>query len=141
MASAARLSLWECLGQVKDHRSAQGRRFPLQSLLDLSVAAVLCGCGSLCAIAQWIDEVGKKSLLGLFGIDRRRGPCHATLHYVFAELDVNSLESALAAWVAGGKRPPEGRERAIDGKTVRGSASGDCIRRREVAEAETIASR
>ncbi len=125
MASAAQPSLWECLGRVNDHRSAQGRRFSLQSLLGLAIAAVLCGCQSLYAIAQWIGEVRKKGLLDQFGIDRRRGPCQATLHYVFTDLDVKSLEPALAAWVTGISEQREGRQIAIDGKTARGSASGE----------------
>ncbi len=116
-------TLWTHLGKVHDRRSRQGRRYSLQSVLGLSIAAMLGGCSSLGAISDWIKNVARKGLLGSFGIKRGR-PCHSTLHYVFTGLNVKSLERAVAKWVgaAGGKA---GRHVAIDGKTARGSAFAD----------------
>jgi len=45
-------TLWDCLGRVRDHRSKQGRRYELQSLLGLAVAAALGGCSSLATILR-----------------------------------------------------------------------------------------
>jgi hypothetical protein len=115
------VSLWDVLEKVHDRRSRQGRRYPLRSVLALSVGAVISGCSSLGAIADWIAEVAKRGLLEQFGIERGR-PCHATLHYVFTSLNVRSLERALASWVAGGS---EADHIAIDGKTLRGSKFAD----------------
>jgi hypothetical protein len=115
------VSLWDALEKVHDRRSRQGRRYPLRSVLALSVGAVISGCSSLGAIADWIAEVAKRGLLEQFGIERGR-PCHATLHYVFTSLNVRSLERALASWVAGGS---EADHIAIDGKTLRGSKFAD----------------
>lgn len=116
-------TLWSCLGKVHDRRSRQGRRYSLQSVLGLSIAAVLGGCSSLGAIAQWIEDVARKGLLGSFGIERGR-PCHATLHYVFTNLNVKSLERVLAKWV-GAARAEADRHVAVDGKTARGSRFAD----------------
>lgn len=116
-------TLWDCLGKVHDRRSRQGQRYSLRSVLGLSIAAVLGGCSSLGAIAQWIREVAGKGLLGEFGIDRGR-PCQSTLHYVFTDLNVKSLERALGKWVSAGVAK-RGAHVAVDGKTARGSAFAD----------------
>jgi hypothetical protein len=47
------LSLYEAFATVPDPRSRFGRSYPLASLLTLSAVAMLCGCRSLYAIAQW----------------------------------------------------------------------------------------
>lgn len=112
-------TLWKCLGQVHDRRSRQGQRYKLRSLLGLSIGAMLGGCSSLSAIAQWINEVSKKGLLEKFGIKRGK-PCHATLHYFFSDLNIKSLERALAKWVSAAGIEPE-THIAIDGKVLRGS--------------------
>ncbi len=87
------------------------------------MGAMLGGCSSLGAIAQWIAEVAKKNLLGEFGIERGR-PCHATLHYVFSKLSVKSFERALAKWVKAVDADGDDHI-AIDGKVARGSRFAD----------------
>ena len=117
------VTLWNCLGKVYDRRSRQGRRYLLRSILALSMGAMLGGCSSLGAIAQWIEEVAKKGLLGEFGIERGR-PCHATLHNVFSNLAVKSFERALAKWVKGVDADGD-LHVALDGKAARGSRFAD----------------
>ena len=117
------VTLWDCLGKVRDRRKKQGRRYLLRSIIALSMGAMLGGCSSLGAIAQWIAEVAKKGLLGEFGIERGR-PCHATLHYVFSKLSVKSFERALAKWVRAVDADGDDHV-AIDGKVARGSRFAD----------------
>jgi len=117
------VTLWDCLGKVRDRRKKQGRRYLLRSIIALSMGAMLGGCSSLGAIAQWIAEVAKKGLLGEFGIERGR-PCHATLHYVFSKLSVKSFERALAKWVRAVDVDGDDHV-AIDGKVARGSRFAD----------------
>src|SRR3954469_3712027 len=54
MSAAAELSpgrtLWEALGDIPDRRGAKGRRYPLRSVLTLSLAAMLAGGNDLCSI-------------------------------------------------------------------------------------------
>ena len=50
---AGRVSLWEAFGAVPDPRRAAGKRHPLQAVLTLCAVAVLSGCRSLYAIAQF----------------------------------------------------------------------------------------
>jgi len=111
-------SLLEALRSVPDHRKARGKRYDLAVVLAVSVAAILCGCRSLYAIAQWSRDHRRKVCSAL-GIERGTTPCVATLHRVFKDLDVDAFERVLGEWLAHRfVRPGEGI--AIDGKALRG---------------------
>jgi len=90
-------------------------------LLQLTVAALVCGARSLYAIAQWGQErlEDDPALLIELGLPPGRRPCVATLHRVFKALDVAAFEAAVGAWLAQtGVAPDEAL--ALDGKTLRG---------------------
>src|SRR3982751_1247157 len=120
MSDAAELSpgrtLWEALGDIPDRRGAKGRRYPLRSVLTLSLAAMLAGGHDLCSIFRWGRRLPPEALY-LLGL--KRAPCHAMSHYVYKALDVAATEQVLGAWAQGSR--PLGTV-AIDGKRLRGSA-------------------
>jgi hypothetical protein len=125
VAAAAVPPLLPYLGAVPDPRQPSGRRHPLEAILALACAAMLAGCDSLLAIAEWgRDPHAGAPLARRLGFTRERTPCVATLHRVFRRLDVAAREGAVGAWAAqagaalatGG---PLGL--AVDGKTLRGS--------------------
>ena len=73
------MSLKEALDLVPDSRSSQGRRHSLGAILALATCAMLCGCRSLYAIAQWGRDQGGATaqLLGFShscGSQRSIGP-------------------------------------------------------------------
>jgi hypothetical protein len=119
-------SLAAALAQVPDPRRPYGWRpsyspLPLVGLLQLTVAAMLCGARSLYAIAQWGQECleDDPALLVQLGLPPGRRPCVATLHRVFKALDVAAFEAALGQWLAAtGVAPTDAV--AVDGKTLRG---------------------
>jgi hypothetical protein len=94
---------------------------PLAGMLQVAVAAMLCGARSLYAVAQWARERVEEDAEALvpLGLPAGRSPSVATLHRVFKRLDVAAFERALGAWLE-----RTGVERvsalAIDGKTLRG---------------------
>src|SRR5829696_7291067 len=119
-------SLAAALEQVPDPRRPYGWRpehapLPLVGLLQLTVAATLCGARSLYAIAQWGEDRrhDNPGLLEALGVPPGRRPCVATLHRVFKALDVQAFEAALGQWLSttgvAGTDPL-----AVDGKTLRG---------------------
>lgn len=118
-ASAGK-SLWDVLGEVPDHRDPSGRRFPLQSVLAIALAAMLAGRTGLAGVARWGRKLTPKGLEA-FGIQRKKAPCHATYHNVFKGLDIDALEAALARWVRGDSPAEANLQVAIDGKRLRGS--------------------
>lgn len=122
-------SLAEALAAVPDGRHPFGWRrgrapLPLVAVLQVSVAALLCGAQSLAAIAQWSRErlEDAPELLLALGLPEGRTPSVATLHRLFKTLDVVAFEHALGAWL----RQTSVRRSvalAVDGKTLHGAAS------------------
>ena len=124
MSAPAVPALLPYLQTVPDPRQASGRRHPLAAILALSCAAMLAGCDSLLAIAEWgRDPHAGAPLAQRLGFTRERTPCVATLHRVFRRVDVATFERAVGAWAAAvAAALPEAEEAiAIDGKMLRGS--------------------
>jgi DDE_Tnp_1-associated/Transposase DDE domain len=114
-------SLWDALAEVPDRRDPRGRQYAIQSLLGLSVAAMLAGADDLRAIFRWARRLKPEALV-LFGISHGRAPAHATYHYFFQALDADALAATLGAWAR--DDGPLGHI-AIDGKSLRGSRRHD----------------
>jgi hypothetical protein len=119
-------SLAEALAGLPEARRPYGwspgrSPLPLAGMLQVAVAAMLCGARSLYAVAQWARERIEEDAEALvpLGLPAGRSPSVATLHRVFKRLDVAAFEAALGAWLE-----RTGVQRvsalAIDGKTLRG---------------------
>jgi hypothetical protein len=114
------------LETVPDPRQASGRRHPLPAILTLACAAMLAGCDSLLAIAEWgQDPHAGAPLATRLGFTRERTPCVATLHRVFKRLDVTAFERAVGQWSAAVTvalgTPVTAAGIAVDGKVLRAS--------------------
>jgi hypothetical protein len=118
------LSLVEELATVPDPRSRKGRRHPLTAILSLTTVAILAGCKSLEAIAQFGRDRGK-ALAHALGFTRGKTPNKSCLSKLFRRLDVAALEEVLGRWILGRVQHQGWDAIAIDGKTARGSADGD----------------
>ncbi len=127
LAAAPPGSLAEALSEIPDPRRPYGWRgdyppIPLVALLQVAVAAMLCGSVSLTAIAQWVRErvADDPALLTALGLPPGRTPGVATFHRIFKALDVAAFERAVGQWLAAtGVTPTDAV--AVDGKTVRGA--------------------
>jgi DDE_Tnp_1-associated/Transposase DDE domain len=119
-------SLFEVFAQIPDPRHRRGTIYPLPAVLTLVATAMLCGCRSLEAIAQWGRDYNH--LVPQLGFSRRaddgtyRTPCTSELHTLMATLSAPVFEAALTRWIlAQGVTDLERRVVALDGKTLRGS--------------------
>jgi hypothetical protein len=112
-------SLWHALASMPDHRRAEGKRYPLASLLLIAGAAMLSGRRDQLGIVRWGRRLSRDTLASI-GIRRARVPAPSVWCEMFKALDVAALERALGHWVRGGQ--PAGHV-ALDGKRLRGSAT------------------
>ena len=116
--------LYAILARLPDCRKARGKVYPLPALLTMTVAAILCGCKTLTAVAQWGRDYNH--LLGHLGFTKKRGgryrsPCFGELSLIYAALDADAFEGALRAWL---QADGAGGAVAVDGKCLRGSRHG-----------------
>jgi hypothetical protein len=118
--SETSISLCDCFSLVPDPRSALGKRHPLDAILTLCAVAMLCGCRSLYAIAQFGRDRGKHFAAAL-GFTRPTTPCCTTLHNLFVALDRNAFEDAIARWASAAAQAHGWSTVSLDGKTLRGS--------------------
>ena len=112
-------SLWQALASVPDHRRAEGKRYPLASLLLIAVSALLSGRRDQLGIVRWGRRLTRDALASI-GIGRDRVPAPSVWCELFKGLDVVALERALGNWVRGEQAAGHV---AIDGKRLRGSAT------------------
>jgi DDE family transposase len=117
------LSLLDILADIPDPRHRRGIRHPLPAVLGLAVLALLTGCKSYQAIAQFGRDKGF-ALAQLLGFRRGKTPTKATYSTLFRRLDVVAFEAALARWIAARLSGEQLAVVALDGKTLRGSRDG-----------------
>jgi len=116
-------SLMELLATIPDPRKARGRIHPLTAVLSLTALAILAGQRSLEAIAQFGRDHGV-GLAHALGFRRKKTPAKSTLSEIFRALDPDAVEAAFRAWICG-RLPDPGAVLAVDGKTLKGSASAE----------------
>jgi hypothetical protein len=120
--SETSISLLDCFSSVPDPRSPLGKRHPLQAILTLCSVAMLCGCRSLYAIAQFGRDRGEHFAAAL-GFTRDTTPCCTTLHYLFIALDKAAFEQAISRWTSLVAESRGWSTLSLDGKTLRGSTN------------------
>ena len=118
-----RASLLAVLAQVSDPRKRRGVRHRLPAILAVAVCAVLAGARSFVAIAEWAADADAATLAEL-GVGEVV-PCESTIRRTLQSLDGEALDVRLGGWAQARSRPPPTQRRrvAVDGKTVRGSAT------------------
>src|SRR5262249_44706318 len=123
-AVSSPLCLLEVLATVPDPRHPQGLRHPLAAVLGLAVLAMLTGCQSYEAIAQFGREKGF-ALAHALGFRRGKTPTKSTYSLLFRRRDVVAFEAVLSRWIASRLEAAEQSVIALDGKTLRGSRDGE----------------
>ena len=125
MAAPRLRSLFECLGEVPECRLARGKRYPLNTVLALAVAARLAGYRGVTAFAQFARLLGQEQLkaVGAFYSESKQrytSPSITTFHNILTALPPETLDNAIGQWTGqhGTARAPV----AMDGKDVRGAS-------------------
>jgi predicted transposase YbfD/YdcC len=112
------------LAKVADPRRRRGVRHRLAGILGLALCAVVAGARSFTAIAEWAADADEQTLrvLGVTGTV----PSESTFRRTLQRLDADAFDDLAGGWAqqATRPRPKQRRVIAVDGKTLRGSASG-----------------
>ena len=125
MAAPRLRSLFECLGEVPECRRARGKRYPLNTVLALAVAARVAGYRGVTAFAQFAALLGQDQLaaVGAFyspSKQRYTAPSVTTFHNILAALAPETLDHAIGRWTA--QHCTAHAPVAMDGKDVRGAS-------------------
>ena len=123
MASTKGTNLIDLLGEIDDPRKpSNGTLHDFREILVIAIAAVLSDCDTVEDIAFWART--KETWLRRFLVLKHGIPSEETFLRVLQALDPKQFEDTFRRWVSGivGRL---GGTVAIDGKTVRGSGSGD----------------
>ena len=76
------LTLLDALQQIEDHRTKKRRRFPLPTILNITLAAMLAGANDLLAIARWGRRLSPRARQAIGASKKRRkAPRHGTYHW------------------------------------------------------------
>jgi len=118
-------ALMDVLKTLPDPRQKRGVRHRNISLIALAVCAVVCGCRSYAAIAQWAAQCSQKVLERLWC--RKEGgryipPSEPTFRRHLQRVDAEAVDAAISSWVC---RQSSGQAIGIDGKTIRGARRAD----------------
>ncbi|QSB14172.1 ISAs1 family transposase [Natronosporangium hydrolyticum] len=133
--SQTAVGLPAALGYLPDPRARRGVRHRLTVVVSAAVCAVVAGCRSYVAIAEWVADAPAATVAAL-GMDPDRRPSEAMIRRLLQSLDPNLLTAAVSGWLANRlatAAPPTRRAVAVDGKTLRGSRSRDAPARHVMA--------
>lgn len=114
------MTLLQHLATVPDPRRPQGRRYPLPSLLAMTIMAMMSGHYGYRPTERFIHD-NADDLRQLLEWPRRAMPSNVTLRAVLQALDFEALAAAFRAWAA--ERLPEGEVLAVDAKAIRSTVS------------------
>ena len=123
-AGGGQPGLLAVLARVADPRHRRGVRHRLAVILGLALCAVVAGARSFTAIAEWAADADEQTLrvLGVTGVV----PSESTFRRTLQRLDADGFDDLAGTWAQQATLPGPKQRRviAVDGKTLRGSASG-----------------
>lgn len=114
--------LFEVLGLVNDTRCKRGVRYKLQSILALTLCAVLTGIDSF----RGIFEFGRALPLDMrikLGFRKGISPDEETIRLNLNRIDALHFDQVVSAWLERNAPKYKGRAIAIDGKTMRATST------------------
>lgn len=109
------------MAALVDPRRAQGKMYPLRTVVVIALMAMVCGCDDAQSMELW-GEVNQEWLTGF--LDMPHGPpTQDVFLLVFAALDPEQFSAVFQAWakILALRLQVNGKHIAVDGKTSRRS--------------------
>ena len=111
------MNLLELLSQIKDPRRAAGRRYPLSSILLITIMAIMSGYYGYREIAKYA-EANKEFFLQFFPKKRKKLPSHVTIREVLRRIDYKELILLFESWALGYISIEKNEWFSVDGKAI-----------------------
>ena len=108
--------------KLKDPRRSHRRRHLLMDIIDIAICAVICGCDDWQQVATFGRE-RREWLQGFLELPNGI-PSHDTFERVFDRLHPEAFQSCFREWMQALSEGLRIQQIAIDGKSLRGSATG-----------------
>lgn len=119
MPHALLTALPEYFRELRDPRINRGKDHDLNTILTISICAVVCGADSYSDMEHFGKS--KQAWFETFLTIPNGIPSHDTFSRVFALLDPDALSKCFASWTMALAQASKGEVIAIDGKTLRRS--------------------
>jgi len=120
MAARKTRTLVECLAEIDDPRTGNGKRYDLVEVLVIAICAIFAEVEGFDDMAEWAGV--KEPWLRRFLRLENGIPSHDTFNRIFRILDPKQFEQVFRRWI-GGVVGVLREQIAIDGKALRGSAT------------------
>ena len=122
--------LLEALCKTPEPRRAQGMRHSMRSVLAVGICAVLSGARHYKAIGEWANRSPQNRLKRLgCRYDRRLkkhiAPSEPTIRRVLQRVDAEAVDKIVGQWLMEQAGGGANKAIALDGKTLKGSRSGN----------------
>lgn len=116
--SESQTTLIKYLQQIPDFRRKQGLRYPLMSVLLLTIMSIMSGRYGYREIAAF-GKANQKELLRFLNLEKRKClPSHVTVREVLKGIDFNEVLTAFNNWAKQYVNIEENEWIAIDGKAL-----------------------
>jgi len=128
------------LADLPDPRSRRGIRHGAVVVIAAALCAVVAGSRSYTAIGEWVADLPRDTAVSL-GIDADRRPSETMIRRLLQALDPDRLATVIAGWLATQLPTPAPSAQpaiAVDGKTIRGSRTGDTVARHVLAACDQV---
>ncbi|MBI4430787.1 MAG: ISAs1 family transposase [Candidatus Omnitrophica bacterium] len=120
-------SLIDELKIIRDPRKEKNKKHRLETILFISLCAVIAGAESWVAIERFGKS--KKEWLAQY-VDLSEGiPSHDTIGRVFCLLDPDAFQKVLLEWIRDVSQKSRGKIISIDGKSLRWSHNQSCAQK------------
>ena len=118
-------TLLEIFSQIRDHRRAEGKLYPLPQILVFCLLAMLAGATSYRKMPEFILAHFRR-LSVLFPSKMLKAPCYAQIRNIMAGLDPADMEQAFRLHAEGlsGSGADGLTLLAVDGKSLRVNRPG-----------------
>lgn len=117
------MTLLECLQKIPDFRRKQGRRYPLDTLLLITIMSIMsgrCGYREIAAFAK----ANQQEFLRYFHLKRKRLASHVTFREVIKGVDFDTVITVFNQWAIQYITLEPGDWCSIDGKALGSTVTG-----------------